>query len=88
MRAATDFHSKVLSISLKDRAAILMGGHAPSAAYWYDPGMGRFVSSTYYMPTLPSWVAQFNANSPAKAYCGRKWAALAESPGSERPCAQ
>jgi predicted AlkP superfamily pyrophosphatase or phosphodiesterase len=82
LRAATDFHSKVLAISLKDRAAILMGGHSPSAAYWYDPRAGRFVSSTYYMPALPSWVVQFNEKEPAKAYCGRKWAALVETPGA------
>src|SRR5208283_2759035 len=76
LRAATDFRSKVVAISLKDRAAVLMGGHSPSAAYWYDPGSARFVTSTYYVPTLPPWVAQFNANSPAKPYCGRDWKAL------------
>jgi predicted AlkP superfamily pyrophosphatase or phosphodiesterase len=58
-----------------------MGGHSPSAAYWYDPGSGRFVTSTYYMPTLPSWVAKFNRNSPVKDYCGRKWIALPDTPG-------
>ena len=82
LRAATDFRSKVVAISLKDRAAVLMGGHSPSAAYWYDPGSGRFVTSTYYMPALPSWVAEFNRNSPAKEYCGGKWTALAETTGA------
>jgi len=79
LRAATDFRSKVVAISLKDRAAVLMGGHSPSAVYWYDPGSGRFVTSTYYMPALPSWVAEFNQNSPMKEYCGGKWTALAET---------
>ena len=82
LRAATDFRSKVVAISLKERAAVLMGGHSPSAAYWYDPGLARFVSSTYYMPTLPAWVAQFNANWPAKPYCDGVWKALAEIPGA------
>jgi predicted AlkP superfamily pyrophosphatase or phosphodiesterase len=82
LRAATDFRSKVVAISLKDRAAVLMGGHSPSAAYWYDPGSGRFVTSTYYMPALPSWVAKFNRNSPVKEYCGGKWTALAETTGA------
>jgi len=77
LRAATDFRSKVVSISLKDRAAILMGGHSASAAYW--GGSGSFATSTYYMPTLPAWVAQFNENSSAKAYCGRAWKALSET---------
>jgi hypothetical protein len=82
LRAATDFRSKVVAIALKDRAAVFMGGHSPSAAYWYDPGLGRFVTSTYYMPALPSWVAEFNRNSPAKEYCGGKWTALAETTGA------
>ena len=82
LRAATDFRSKVVAIALKDRAAVLMGGHSPSAAYWYDPGSGRFVTSTYYMPALPSWVAKFNRDSPVKEYCGRKWTALAEATGA------
>jgi predicted AlkP superfamily pyrophosphatase or phosphodiesterase len=79
LRAATDFRSKVVAISLKDRAAVLMGGHSPSAVYWYDPSLGRFVTSTYYMPALPAWAAEFNRNSPAKEYCGGKWTALAET---------
>ena len=79
LRAATDFRSKVVAIALKDRAAILPGGHSPSGAYWYDSQGGRFISSTYYMPALPSWVVKFNQSSPAKNYCGKKWAALPES---------
>jgi predicted AlkP superfamily pyrophosphatase or phosphodiesterase len=82
LRAATDFRSKVVAISLKDRAAVLMGGHSPSAVYWYDATLARFVTSTYYMPALPPWVAQFNANSPAKAYCGRDWKALTDIAGA------
>ena len=82
LRAATDFRSKVVAIALKDRAAVLMGGHSPSAAYWYDPRLDRFVTSNYYLPTLPHWVAEFNANPPAKPYCGRDWKALAEIAGA------
>lgn len=82
LRAATDFRSKVISISLKDRAAVLMGGHSPTAAYWYDPGAGRFVTSTYYEPALPAWVEQFNQSSPAQPFCGEKWQALPETPGA------
>ena len=83
LRLATDFRAKVISISLKDRAAVLMGGHTPSAAYWYDVGSGRFVTSTYYMPTLPAWVDEFNQQTPVKQYCGQKWQALAETPGAD-----
>ncbi len=80
LRLATDFRAKAVSISLKDRAAVLMGGHSPSAAYWYNTGMGGFVTSTYYMPTLPTWVDEFNHQTPAKQYCGQEWQALPETP--------
>ena len=83
LRMATDFRSKVVSIALKDRAAVLMGGHDPSAAYWYDTGSGRFVTSTYYLPTLPAWADDFNQKSPISQYCGQKWQALAATPGAE-----
>jgi predicted AlkP superfamily pyrophosphatase or phosphodiesterase len=80
LRLATNFRAKAVSISLKDRAAVLMGGHTPCAAYWYDVGSGRFVTSTYYLPTLPAWVDEFNQKEPSKQFCGKKWQALAETP--------
>lgn len=82
LRLASDFESKVMAISLKDRGAILPGGHTANAAYWYDSKTGHFVSSTYYMPSLPGWVAQFNEQSSAKAYCGKPWVALPETPSA------
>jgi len=83
LRLATNFQAKVISISLKDRAAVLMGGHDPSGAYWYDPESGGFVTSSYYMPALPAWVNDFNQQPPSKPYCGQKWQALAETPGAD-----
>ncbi len=81
LRFASDFQSRVIAIALKDRAAILPGGHTANAAYWYKSKTGHFVSSTYYMPALPSWVAKFNDQPPAKAYCGKAWQGLPETPG-------
>ncbi|MFB3921754.1 MAG: alkaline phosphatase family protein [Terriglobia bacterium] len=82
LRMASDFKSKVIDIALKDRAAILPGGHTSNAAYWYKSSTGHFVTSTYYMNALPDWVAKFNESSPAKAYCGKSWQALPETPGA------
>jgi predicted AlkP superfamily pyrophosphatase or phosphodiesterase len=82
LRLATDFRAKTISISLKDRAAVLTGGHTPSAVYWFDAGSGRFVTSTYYAPTLPAWVDEFNQQTPVKQFCGKNWQALAETPGA------
>lgn len=89
MRIASRFQSKVVAVSLKDRGAILPGGHSANAAYWYQAATGRFVSSTYYMKALPSWVAEFNAQSPTREYCGKPWKALPETPeGKERVFSQ
>ena len=60
LKLATDFKSKVIGVSLKDRASILPAGHAADAAYWFDNKDGVFISSTYYMDKLPQWVNDFN----------------------------
>lgn len=51
--------ARVVGISLKDRAAIFMSGRKADAAIWFEEGVGRFVTSTYY-PPRPSLLA-FNA---------------------------
>jgi len=47
--------SRVLSISGKDRAAILMGGRKADLALWYDKGAGQFITSGAY-GRMPDWV--------------------------------
>lgn len=82
LRLATNFQSKVIALSLKDRGAVVPGGHTANAAYWYDVKTGRFVTSTYYVPSLPNWVAKFNEDTPGKAYCGKSWQALPTTSGA------
>lgn len=53
--------AKVISASIKDRGAILPGGHLSDGSYWYDYSSGNFVSSTFFMDNLPQWVQDFNA---------------------------
>ncbi|MEO6830015.1 MAG: alkaline phosphatase family protein [Acidobacteriaceae bacterium] len=60
VRLATKGEAKLFGVSLKDRAAILTSGHTANGAFWIDQQSGAFVSSTYYMPTLPDWAAAFN----------------------------
>lgn len=62
---------RVIAVSNKDRAAILMGGKLADAAYWVDGG--RVVTSTYYRPELPAWVAAFNAEGRVEKYFNREW---------------
>lgn len=60
LRLATDFESRVIGVSIKDRASILPAGHSANAAYWFDKSAGCFITSTYYMDKLPQWVVDFN----------------------------
>jgi predicted AlkP superfamily pyrophosphatase or phosphodiesterase len=60
--------SKVISMSIKDRGAILPGGHLSNGTYWFDFQNGTFITSTYYATTLPGWVEAFNRLHPAKSY--------------------
>lgn len=63
----------VMGIALKDRGAILPGGHMADAAYWYDTKTGSFVSSTYYMAELPEWVKTFDSSRPSDKFAGANW---------------
>ena len=60
LRLHTDFKSKVIGVSYKDRAAILPAGHSANAAYWLDLKNRCFITSTYYMDKLPKWLQEYN----------------------------
>ncbi len=76
LRLATNFKSRVFGVALKDRGAILPAGHSANAAYWYDDSTGNFITSTYYMPSLPAWVNNFNALPLADEYVKNGWTTL------------
>jgi predicted AlkP superfamily pyrophosphatase or phosphodiesterase len=76
LRLATNFHSRVVGVSLKDRAAILPAGHAANAAFWFDNQTGRFITSTYYMDVLPDWVRLFNAENLPEKLVAHGWKTL------------
>jgi predicted AlkP superfamily pyrophosphatase or phosphodiesterase len=73
LRSSTDGKSKVWSISLKDRVAVLMGGHVADGALWFRSKDGDFVSSTYYGDTLPDWCIAFNKSDAAEKYFHTTW---------------
>ena len=76
--------TKVMGISLKDRAAILPVGHMANGAYWFDNKSGNFVSSTYYFAELPGWVKDFNNSHPADKYAGAEWMGTKFGPVGEK----
>jgi hypothetical protein len=73
---ATEGKGRVVSLSLKDRSAVLPGGRRPDACYWMDTTSGAFVTSTYYRDRPHAWVAAFNAGRPADRWFGREWQRL------------
>jgi len=73
LKLATQGKARVLSLSLKDRAAILPGGFTADAAYWIEPKTGAWITSTYYHPDLPKWAQDFNAANRAAKYWDRDW---------------
>ena len=68
-------HSRMFSVSIKDRGAILPGGHT-GKAFWYSKSDGSFTSSTYYYPEHPDWVKQWNAKKLADQYKDTSWELL------------
>ena len=54
LRAARP-EARIVSISLKDRAALLPAGKRPTHALWFDATEGAFVTSTAIEPTFPVW---------------------------------
>lgn len=67
--------SRVFSVSVKDRGAIIPGGHA-GKAFWYSKSSGKFVTSTYYYDEYPQWVNKWNEAKPADQYRGKAWKLL------------
>jgi predicted AlkP superfamily pyrophosphatase or phosphodiesterase len=69
-----DARSKVLSVSRKDRGAILPVGRGKHPVFWYSSQSGNFVTSRWYADSLPSWVSAFNAEDRVLTrYAGREW---------------
>ena len=70
-----DARSRTLSVSRKDRGAILPVGRSVQHVYWYAEH-GDFTTSTYYRDTLPAWVRRFNERGTARRLAGQAWMPL------------
>lgn len=79
------FHSKVIGVSIKDRAAILPSGKKPAGAYWFDPVTGNFITSTYYRAELPAWAREFNERKRPASMVGQTWKRLLDPAAYQWP---
>ena len=64
--------AKVFAVSVKDRGAVSMAGHA-GTAYWFSKATGTFVTSDYYAERYPAWVEAWNAEAHAQRYANTDW---------------
>ena len=67
--------SKVFGVSVKDRGAVAMAGHA-GKAFWFSKAGGAFVTSSYYYDRYPEWVIAWNARKVPYEFAGRQWSLL------------
>tara|TARA_B110000046_G_C13025555_1_gene413813 strand:+ start:888 stop:2525 length:1638 start_codon:yes stop_codon:yes gene_type:complete len=79
LHLAQNMNGKTIGIAIKDRSAILPAGHTANGAYWFDGGKnGQWISSTFYMESLPKWVTDFNSSGKANDYLKNPWNSLYE----------
>ncbi len=77
LRLAQNMQGKTISIAIKDRSAVLPGGHTANGAFWLEGNKeGKWITSSYYMKELPKWVKEFNNSGKIEAYMSKPWNTL------------
>ena len=71
LREQTGGRGRVVTVSGKDRAAIMLGGRLANEAWWMEDTL--FVTSTWYRPDLPEWARKFNASGAVTTWFGKTW---------------
>ena len=71
----TGGRAKIFGVSIKDRGAVSMAGHA-GKAFWFSKASGEFVTSSYYYDRYPGWVNQWNQQKLPNSYSGKSWELL------------
>jgi len=69
---STNGKAKIFGVSVKDRGAVPMAGHA-GKAFWFSKATGEFVTSTYYYDAYPGWVKKWHRKKLVMAYADTNW---------------
>ncbi len=85
LEMATKKKAKVYGVGMKENSAILTAGHAADGAFWFDNSSGTWMSSSYYIDSLPFWVSDFNAMKHSESYLNNIWS-LFRSPVDYADC--
>lgn len=75
LAVTTAGRAKIFGVSVKDRGAISLAGHA-GKAFWFSKKTGEFVSSTYYYEQYPNWMEKWNKKRLVDSYEGKSWELL------------
>lgn len=78
LRLSSNFRSKVVSVCMKDRGAILPAGRLANGCYWFHDETGAWVTSDFYEKkgVLPDWLKRFNEQKLADKYLSGQWTPL------------
>ncbi len=68
----TSGKARIFGVSVKDRGAVPLAGHA-GKAFWFSKTTGDFVTSSYYYDRYPGWVDDWNSRNKAATYAGQSW---------------
>lgn len=81
------YQSKAVTISLKERSAVLLGGHRADLALWFNKEAAAWISSRYYLPKgeLPDWVKAINTPLKAQHDAILHWEADGDESGTSLP---
>ena len=77
----TGAKSKVITLALKDRSAIMLGGHRADLALWMDYKSFAWRTSTYYAKDLPNWTKILNAKVKAIGNAEMTWTSSVKPTG-------
>lgn len=72
LKLATGGKSRVFTVAIKDRAAILMAGRMADAAIWMS-NQGDWITSSHYGRVLPDSMMELNASRHSRKFAGRTW---------------
>jgi predicted AlkP superfamily pyrophosphatase or phosphodiesterase len=73
LKMATNKMAKVFGVGIKESSSIFSAGHSADGAYWFDNTTGTWMTSSYYVKSLPDWVNDFNAMRFADSYLNNTW---------------
>ncbi|HEV8001016.1 MAG TPA: alkaline phosphatase family protein [Planctomycetaceae bacterium] len=72
LKIVTAGRSKVFGVAIKDRAAILMTGHAADGAFWMSEN-GKWITTNYYRDQLPPYLENWNASDAGNRFADKSW---------------